>query len=178
MSRNPGNISLADVPLNTYQSLPVNLVNVTILLHSPASQPPQTVLTPVPQTRLPLPIRCCLTILVVGFFAPPVFAQVADPILSVSAGPTAETVTVTVTGALPDDVLHYTTDGTPPTTSSAQVPVSGTLVINLDSTLKVQAYQGSAIPSNVVTALYSSSNQLTSGSQHSLLLKKDGTLWA
>lgn len=125
-----------------------------------------------------LSLRCCLAALLTGLFASPVFGQVADPSLSVSAGPTAETVTVSVAHPIPSVTLHYTTDGTPPTTSSSQVPGSGTLVVNLNSTLKVQAYQASATPSNVVSARYTSNDRISSGSQHSLVLKRDGTLWA
>jgi hypothetical protein len=106
------------------------------------------------------------------------FAQVADPVLSPSAGSSASNVTVTVSDSTPGITAYYTTNGSTPTTSSSAVPSTNTLTVSVGTTLKVQAYQGNATPSNVVTAQFTSSGFVTSGTQHAIILKNDGTIWA
>ncbi len=73
--------------------------------------------------------------------------------------------------------IYYTTNDTAPTTSSSSISAGGTIVLNLNTTLEVQAYLGSSNPSSVITATYTTNGLITSGSQHAIALTSNGTLW-
>lgn len=118
----------------------------------------------------------CIVLVSETFLAPWVQAQIADPILIPSEGTSAQNVTVTVTEATPQTAIYYTLDGTVPTTSSATVATGNPLVVNLGTTLRVEAVQG-IVPSDIVTATYSSNGFISSSDQHTLVLKNDGSVW-
>ena len=104
-------------------------------------------------------------------------SNLTDPVLSVSGTSTSQqTVSVTITGT--QGTLYYTTDGTNPTTSSATITSGSTLLVALNAMVKVQAIQNSTTTSDVVTAQYNIAGQVSAGTNHTLFLKNNGTVWA
>ena len=82
-----------------------------------------------------------LVIFQIGFSAT-AFAtqtQVADPVLSVAKGTLSSNVTVTVNDSTSGATIYYTTNGTPPTNTGSSISPGGTIVLNLNATLEVQA---------------------------------------
>ena len=81
----------------------------------------------------------------------------ATPVLTVSASPSSGTFTlpqsVTLSATAPS-TIYYTTDGSTPTTSSANGPSPLTLTINTNSTVKFFAKDASNNLSPVVSATY------------------------
>ena len=107
------------------------------------------------------------------------FAQVADPTISLSGGPSTspQTALVTLSDSTAGATICYTTDGTIPTPFSSTVNSGSTLLISQNATLKVQAYSGVS-SSNLVTSKYTNAGAVSSGARHTLILKSDGTVWA
>jgi alpha-tubulin suppressor-like RCC1 family protein len=108
--------------------------------------------------------------------------KVAAPILSLAAGTYPAGTTVTVTAATARATLHYTLDGSDPTESDTEIESGGSLVLG-NYTLAVRSFKGGCDPSDVVTATYSVSGQLTSGmvsagKGFSLAVLPDGTAWS
>jgi RHS repeat-associated protein len=101
--------------------------------------------------------------------------QVADPVLSVSAGTSNSTVNVTVTDA--GTTIYYTTNGQTPTTANSSITSGQTILINQGQTLKVVAYQGSNNPSDVISETYTASGFISSSGGHTVALTAAGTAW-
>jgi len=107
------------------------------------------------------------------------YAAVNDPVISAVGGASTspQTVTVTVNESTSGATLYYTTDGSNPTTLSSSIVSGGTLLLAQNTTLNVQAFQGTST-SNLVSTKYTVNGAASAGSQHTLLLKNDGTVWA
>lgn len=82
----------------------------------------------------------------------PATAQVAAPVISLTAGTYTGAQTVTVSSATPGVNFYYTVDGNEPTTTSALV--NGAITVASSCTLKVIAVKEGMIPSSVVSAEY------------------------
>ena len=80
-------------------------------------------------------------------------AQVATPSISVPSGEVVEGTTVTIDCQTADATIHYTTDGTDPTASSATY--SAPISIDADMTIKAIAVKENYVDSEVASATYS-----------------------
>lgn len=78
--------------------------------------------------------------------------QAARPAFAQAPGTYTGSVTVSITDATPGVTIYYTTDGSTPTTSSAQY--SGALQITQTTTLKAMAASSSYLPSLIATGTY------------------------
>jgi alpha-tubulin suppressor-like RCC1 family protein len=104
---------------------------------------------------------------------------VADPVLTVSGTSTSQqTESVTVTEATSGVTVNYTTDGTIPTQSSLSLTSPTTLLIPINATLKVQAFQSATVTSNLVSTQMAHSAIVSAGTAHTLFLKNNGTVYA
>ena len=108
--------------------------------------------------------------------------KVATPLLSRVSGSYPAGTTVTVTSATAGASLYYTLDGSDPTESDPQVASGGSIVLG-NYTLKVRSFKAGCDPSDVATATYSVSGQLSSGmvsagEGFSLAVLPDGTVWS
>jgi RHS repeat-associated protein len=79
-------------------------------------------------------------------------AQTATPVFSLAAGSYTGTQTITITDSTSGSTIYYTTDGTTPTTASAQY--SGPITVNSTETLEAIATAAGYTQSNVATAVY------------------------
>src|SRR5207245_1396819 len=83
--------------------------------------------------------------------------QVATPTFSQGGGTYTGSVTVTISDATSGAAIHYTTDGSTPTTSS---PVyGGALTFNQTTTLKAMAAASGMTDSGVASATYTIQQQ-------------------
>ncbi len=125
-----------------------------------------------PFSKLKLPLIVLLQ--QISLVSAVAITQVADPVLVPTVGTSNSTVTVTVTDSTAGATLYYTTNGSNPTTSSSSITSGQTLVINQGVNLKVQAYQSSNNPSDVVSAIYNSSGLISSSNGHTVALTSTG----
>jgi RHS repeat-associated protein len=107
-------------------------------------------------------------------------AQLPAPTLQPVPTATVNTFNVVVTA--PNDepgvTLHYTLDGKEPTVSDPIV-ISGTAVpVDSTATIKVRAFKGAAHPSDVVSANYKARDLVSVGSEHTFVLRRDGSAFA
>jgi alpha-tubulin suppressor-like RCC1 family protein len=108
--------------------------------------------------------------------------KVAPPLLSLVSGTYAAGTTVTVTAATAGASLRYTLDGSDPTENDTAIASGGSLVLG-NYTLEVRSFKGGCDPSDVVSATYTVSGELTSGmvsagKGFSLAVLPDGTAWS
>jgi len=105
-------------------------------------------------------------------------AQVATPVLSPSGGIFPTITNVQVTCATSGATLYYTTDGTDPTTNSAQVPASGLITVGRNQMIKVKAFSGASY-SSTATGTYTIPGSLICGENIMLALRFDERkVWA
>jgi alpha-tubulin suppressor-like RCC1 family protein len=79
---------------------------------------------------------------------------VLAPTLTPPSGTYSAPQTVTVAVTTPGATIHYTSDGTNPTTSSPTIESGGTVFIDHNATLKAIALRADLLPSQVATAGY------------------------
>ena len=108
---------------------------------------------------------------------------VAAPVFTPGTGTYPLGQGVTISDATPGAVIHYTVDGTAPTTSSPTIASGGTVTINSTFTLQAAAWLTGCTTSAVTSAVYTLAAPVTppkvaAGASHSLALKSDGTVWA
>ena len=108
--------------------------------------------------------------------------KVAAPILSRAAGTYPAGTTVTVTAATAGATLNYTLDGSDPTDTDPAVASGASLVLG-NYTLKVRSFRAGCDASDIATATYAVTGQLTPGSvaagqNFSLALLPDGTVFS
>ena len=106
---------------------------------------------------------------------------VAAPTLSPGSGEYPAGQVITVQSATPGAVLHYTLDGSTPTTNDPVVPAAG---ISAGAfVLKVGAWKTGAVPSAIVTGTYAvsgpvSARRLVAGESHTFASRGDGAVWS
>src|SRR5271165_6641839 len=90
-----------------------------------------------------------------GLFASQALATVNDPVVTPVGGASTspQTITVTVSESTSGATIYFTTDGSNPTTASDSVPSGGAILMAQNSTLNLQAFQGTTT-SNLVSARY------------------------
>jgi hypothetical protein len=76
----------------------------------------------------------------------------ATPTFSLPAGTYVGPQTITISGTTPGVTLRYTTNGSTPTSSSAQY--TGPILISQTTTLRVRAYLSGWTTSSTATALF------------------------
>jgi len=104
--------------------------------------------------------------------------RVADPVLSPPTGRWKTQRTIRITSATAGASIHYTTDGTEPTASSATVPANGEFLVNRGLALKVKAFRSGLSDSGVAKGSYLVTGQFSGGVSHALVLKANGEVWA
>ncbi|MFA6285846.1 MAG: chitobiase/beta-hexosaminidase C-terminal domain-containing protein [Opitutaceae bacterium] len=103
--------------------------------------------------------------------------QLSLPTLSPDGGRYLSAPTVTVASSDPGVTLRYTFDGSEPTASSASI-VSGATLVPAQGLLKVKAFKSGSVASETKTAAYLTGDQVSTGQDHTLALRRDGTVWA
>ena len=108
--------------------------------------------------------------------------KVATPLLSRAPGSYPAGTAVTVTAATAGATLNYSLDGSDPTQSDPVVASGGSIVLG-NYTLRVRSFKVGCDPSDIVSAAYTVSGQLTTGSVSAgkgfaLAVLPDGTLWS
>jgi alpha-tubulin suppressor-like RCC1 family protein len=108
--------------------------------------------------------------------------KVSSPSFSLAAGSYPAGTTVTVTDATPGATIYYTINGMDPTVSDPTIASGGTLTLG-NFTLKAMATKAGCTNSDVQSAAYTVTGQLTpgavaGGNNHSIALAPDGTVWA
>ncbi|MCL4821364.1 MAG: chitobiase/beta-hexosaminidase C-terminal domain-containing protein [Vicinamibacteria bacterium] len=99
------------------------------------------------------------------------------PQLSVPGGEYATAKTVVVTVATPGATIRFTTDGSEPSESSAEIPSGGSVAVDRSLVLKARSWLGAAAGGQV-RADYRITGQVAAGLTHSVALAADGTLHA
>jgi len=84
------------------------------------------------------------------------------------------TVSTTTTGA----TLHYTTNGVDPTESDPTITSGNTITVPQPLRLKVKAWKTGSTPSAVRVGDYVISGSVAAGTNDTLALKADGTVWS
>jgi alpha-tubulin suppressor-like RCC1 family protein len=108
--------------------------------------------------------------------------KVATPLLSRAPGSYPAGTSVTITAATAGATLNYTLDGSDPTEADPSV-ASGASIVLGDYTLKARSFKPGCDPSDIVSAAYTVTGQLTTGmvsagQGFTLALLPDGTLWS
>jgi alpha-tubulin suppressor-like RCC1 family protein len=80
--------------------------------------------------------------------------QAGAPAISPPGGTFVNAVEATVTAQEPDDVVWYTTDGSPPTEASPVIESAGTLLVDRPMTIRARAWRSGASPSEEATAVF------------------------
>ena len=108
--------------------------------------------------------------------------KVATPTFSPDGGSYSASQTITISTATAGATINYTLNGLDPTPSDPAIASGGTIVVG-NYTLKAKAFKTGCTDSDVKSATYTTSGQLSSGAvagggTHSLVLKTDGTVWS
>jgi alpha-tubulin suppressor-like RCC1 family protein len=108
--------------------------------------------------------------------------KAGTPQFSVPSGAYAPGHLVAITSATPGATIRYTLNGTTPTASSPILADGATLTLG-NYTLKAIASRTSYLTSDVATATYSltgdlTPSRMTAGHYHSAAVRTDGTVWA
>lgn len=85
--------------------------------------------------------------------------RVADTVFSVKRGIYTNPISVAITCATPDAVIHYTTDGSAPTADTGNV-YTGPIAVSTTTILRAAAYKAEWQPANVDTQTYVFPSQL------------------
>ncbi len=107
--------------------------------------------------------------------------KVGSPVLTPGSGAYAPGQLITLTDTTPGAVIHYTTNGAPPTLSDPVI-ASGDTIVAGNYTVTAQAFLTGWTSSDVVNATYAITGPLAqwavaAGYNHSIGLKDDGTVW-
>lgn len=88
--------------------------------------------------------------------------KTAAPVISPNGGTFTGSQTVTITCAVPDAVIYYTTDGSTPTADSAKY--SGGFTLTASATVKAFAVSADAAASDIATAVFTKKSGTSGGS--------------
>ena len=102
---------------------------------------------------------------------------VAMPAFSVPGGTYTVAQTVVLTTATSGATIHYTTDGTEPTTSDLSVASGGSVTVDRYLSLRAKAFKSGMNGSPTRRVDYAITGAVVIGYGHALALKVDGTLW-
>lgn len=105
----------------------------------------------------------------------------AAPTFNPTAGSYTAGQDVTITATTSGSTIHYTINGSDPTTSDPTIASGSTLVVG-NFTLKAKAFKAGNSPSPTTTAVYTVSGEVTppalaAGKAHSLAIRADGVAW-
>lgn len=108
--------------------------------------------------------------------------KVATPTFTPDGGAYGASQTITIATATSGATITYTLNGIDPTPSDTSIASGGTIVVG-NFTLKARAFKSGCTDSDVKSAAYTTTGQLTGGAvagggTHSLVLKTDGTVWS
>jgi alpha-tubulin suppressor-like RCC1 family protein len=106
------------------------------------------------------------------------YGTVAIPTLVPAGGYYATSKTVTVSTTTSGATIHYTTNGTEPTTADATIGSGATILVDRSMRLRAKAFKTSETPSAAATGDYWITGTIAAGDKHTLALKADGTVWA
>lgn len=101
----------------------------------------------------------------------------AVPVLSISGGTFTTQRRVLATCATPDARIHYTLDGTDPTSSSPSIASGENILVDRSATLKTRAIRASGHASPVVSAAFKITGMVSAVYGVTRILKSDGTVW-
>jgi len=104
--------------------------------------------------------------------------EVADPVLSVASGTYTTRRNVIATTPTPGASIHYTTNGQEPTAADSSVASGGVIVVDRALVLKVRAMKAGVLPSATARAQYMITGAVSFGTNFTLFLKADGTVWS
>jgi len=105
-------------------------------------------------------------------------SAVAVPLAVPAGGSYASRRVVTVTTTTAGATIHFTTDGEDPTESDPTIASGGTLAIEATQRIKLRAFKAGLDPSDVRVEDYILTGAIAAGSNFTLVLKTDGTVWA
>ena len=103
-------------------------------------------------------------------------ATTATPSISPAGGRFTTGRIVTISGPA-GATLRYTTDGTDPATGSPAIASGGTVAVDRAMVVKVRAWQSGLAASVVRREDYVITGAIAAGSQFSMVLKADGSVW-
>jgi alpha-tubulin suppressor-like RCC1 family protein len=108
--------------------------------------------------------------------------QVETPALSPTSGAYAAGQQITITPPTPGATVTYTLDGSEPLLTGSVLPPGQTITAG-NFTLKVKAWKTGATASAVGSAIYTvtgsvAARAISAGTNHTLAMRDDGTLWA
>ncbi len=104
--------------------------------------------------------------------------KVADPVLSVASGLYTTRRNVVASTSTPGAAIHYMTNGQDPTGADPSVASGGIILVDRALVLKARALKAGALPSATVRAQYMITGALSFGTNFTLFLKADGTVWS
>jgi alpha-tubulin suppressor-like RCC1 family protein len=106
--------------------------------------------------------------------------QAATPTLSPPGGTFTGPVDVTLTTATPGATIHYTTDGTDPTSASPSIASGVALQVDAAQTIKAKAVKAGLTDSTVASQTYviGATAAAAAGQRHSLVMTPSGQVWA
>jgi alpha-tubulin suppressor-like RCC1 family protein len=106
------------------------------------------------------------------------FGTVATPVFGLAPGRYASAVPVVVSVATAGAAIHYTTDGSDPTESDPIVASGGSVLVDRSLVLKARAWLTGLPAGGVARADYLVTGQLSAGTDFSVALKAEGTVWS
>ena len=101
----------------------------------------------------------------------------AAPVLSISGGTFTTQRRVVATSATPDARIHYTLEGTDPTSASPSIASGESILVDRTATLKTRAIRTSGHVSPVVSGDFKITGMVCAVRGATRILKSDGTVW-
>ncbi|MGH9321358.1 MAG: chitobiase/beta-hexosaminidase C-terminal domain-containing protein, partial [Vicinamibacteria bacterium] len=109
--------------------------------------------------------------------------KVPASLVTPSGGPYAAGQTVAISNPLAGAAIHYTIDGSTPTTTDPTIASGASITLLTSLTLNVKAFKTGCEPSDLVTHDYTVNDTVTprviaAGSRHALAIQANNTGWA
>ena len=128
---------------------------------------------PVPHSPAPPPLNATT-----ATYTLPNATGVASPTFSPQGGSYLSSMNVTMSSTTSGAVIHYTTTGADPTESDPVVSSGASVLVDHSLSLKAKAWLAGTGESAVTQATYQLTGAVAAGTNHSLALKSDGTVWS